>query len=157
MRPWNWVLLESQSVQSNHVIPIFWENQLFVFREVPKTLLGLRNPSFFLGGGGHTPKTFWSRQQFWRYSGLILPKNGYFEICHFKTIAQIKKFQKFDPPKSGGLIRFWGFKKFFLGLPKHKKLIFSKNWDYMIWLHTLGDSHSTQLQGPIGRFSGELL
>ena len=27
----------------------------------------------------------------------------------------------------------------------------------MIWLHTLGDSHSTQLQGPIGHFSGELL
>ena len=26
----------------------------------------------------------------------------------------------------------------------------------MIWQHTLGDSHSTQLQGPIGRFSGEL-
>ena len=27
----------------------------------------------------------------------------------------------------------------------------------MIWLHTLGDSHSTQLQGPIGRFSGEFI
>ena len=28
----------------------------------------------------------------------------------------------------------------------------------MIWLHTLGDSHSSaQLQGPIGRFSGEFL
>ena len=27
----------------------------------------------------------------------------------------------------------------------------------MIWLHTLGDSHSTQFQGPIGSFSGELL
>ena len=27
----------------------------------------------------------------------------------------------------------------------------------MIWLHMLGDSHSTQLQGPIGRFSGEFI
>ena len=27
----------------------------------------------------------------------------------------------------------------------------------MIWLHTLRDSHSTQLQVPIGRFSGQLL
>ena len=27
----------------------------------------------------------------------------------------------------------------------------------MIWLHTLRDSHSTQLYGPIGRFSGEFI
>ena len=40
---------------------------------------------------------------------------------------------------------------------KHKKLIFSKNWTYLIWLHTLGDSHSTQFQGPIERFSGQFI
>ena len=27
----------------------------------------------------------------------------------------------------------------------------------MIWLHTLGDSHSTQLQGPNDPFSGEFI
>ena len=51
-----------------------------------------------------------------------------------------------------------GAQKSFLGPKKtQKKLIFSKNWTYVICLHTLGDSHSTQLQGPIGRNSGEFI
>ena len=63
------------------------------------------------------------------------------------------------PQKWGflGQIRFWGLKKVFWGPPKRKKLIFSKNWTYVIWLHTLGDSHNTQLQGPTNRFSGQFI
>ena len=40
---------------------------------------------------------------------------------------------------------------------KEKKQIFSKNWTYMIWLSTVWDSHSTQLQGPTGRFDGQFI
>ena len=48
--------------------------------------------------------------------------------------------------------------KSFLGPPKKQKIDFLKKmklYDYM--LHTLGDSHSTQLQGPIGCFCGEFI
>ena len=63
------------------------------------------------------------------------------------------------PPKVGFLRpnKVLGAQKSFFGPQKHKKLIFSKNWTYVIWLHTLGDSLSTQLQGPIGCFSGEFI
>ena len=50
-----------------------------------------------------------------------------------------------------------GAQKVFLGTTKHKKLIFYKTWNYLIWLHTLGDSHNTQLQGPTNRFSGQFI
>ena len=50
----------------------------------PQNLIWPQKPHFW---GGHTSKTFWSGPQFWRYPGLIWPKNSYFEINNFKTIA----------------------------------------------------------------------
>ena len=75
------------------------------------------------------------------------------EIPKFKTIAWIKKFCKCDHQKLGFLrqMKVWGAKKVFWGPPKHKKLIFSKNWNYMIWQSIVWDSHSAKYQGPIGR------
>ena len=51
----------------------------------PKNLIWPQKPHFW---GGHTSKTFWSGPSFWRYPLLILPKNGYFKIYNFKTIAR---------------------------------------------------------------------
>ena len=70
-----------------------------------------------------------------------------------------KSFRSMTPPEVKFLKqkKVLGAQKSFLWPPKRKKLLFSKNWNYMIWLQTPGDSHSTQLQGPIGHFSGELL
>ena len=45
----------------------------------------------------------------------------------------------------------------FLGPKNIKKLIFPKNWTSLIWLSTVKDSHSTLLQGPIGRFHGQFI
>ena len=88
-----------------------------------------------------------------------MPKNSYFKIYKFKTVAWIKKFCKCDPSKSGVSKANEGFsgQKSFLGPPKHKKIIFSKNWNYMILLSIVRDSHSAKYEGPIGHFSGELL
>ena len=58
------------------------------------------------------------------------------------------------PPPKG---RFLRLNKVLGAQKKHKKLIFMQNLNYMIWLQILGDSHSTQLQGPIGCFSGEFM
>ena len=62
----------------------------------------------------------------------------------------------------------WGSKKIisgplkviktsFLGPKNIKKLIFSKNWTSLIWLRAVKDSHSTLLQGPIGRCHGQFI
>ena len=74
----------------------FWENHFSLILGGPKKLLDPLKPYSALEtshlGGGHTSKTFWFEPWFWRFTGLIMPKNCYFAICSFKIIAQIKKF-----------------------------------------------------------------
>ena len=50
----------------------------------PQYLSWPKNLTF---GGGHASKTYWSGPQFWRYPGLIWPKNSYFEN-NFRTTKQ---------------------------------------------------------------------
>ena len=60
-----------------------------------------------------------------------------------------------SPKKHLGPLRL--IKTSFLCPKNNKKLIFSKNWTSLIWLSTVKDSHSTLLQGPIGRFLGQFI
>ena len=87
---------------------------------MPKTLFGLRNPNF---GGVILLKLFDPR------IGLRVGtvKNSHFRaksaLAISKTIAQIKKFYKVDPPKVGvskAKEGFGGLKKF-LGAPQNEK------------------------------------
>ena len=74
---------------------------------------------------------------------------------NFKTVARIKKFYKFDPPKVRfpRPIKVLVAQKSFLGPPKMQKIDFLIKLD-LSDLAALGDSHNTHLQGPIGHFSG---
>ena len=121
-----------------------------------KTLFGLRNLTFVLGGSYFY--NFLIRS-FGDIQGYIDQKIAILKSITLNPLLRSKYFRSMTTPN----VRFLRpnkvlmAQKKFLGPPKHKKLIFSKNWNYMIWLHTLGDSHSTQLQGPIGHISGEFI
>ena len=135
----------------NYRMGPFWENQLFVFWGAQKTFLSPQNliwpwkPHFW---GGHTSKTFQSVPWFWRYPGLIWPKNSYFETL--KPLLRSKSFRSMTPPK----VRFLrpnkvlGAQKRCLGPPKHKKIDFLKKLD----LSDLA-AHSWELpQYPVPRY-----
>ena len=88
-------------------------------------------------------QTIWSRPWLWRYPGLILPKNSYFEIYIFKTVAWIKNFYNYDSPKVGFLRP-----KKVLG-PKNTKNWFSQNTWILWFVRTLGVvSTSNQKKAP---------
>ena len=121
----------------------FYQNEFSTKRAHGTLLQGfVRVPKTPLFWGGHTSKTFGSGQWFWRYPGIIMPKNSYFKIYIFKTVACSKNFFKCDPPKSGVSKakegKVLGSKKFFEPPQNTKKLVFSKNWNYMIWLSIVG-------------------
>ena len=85
------------AVWTKHRICFFFEKINFFFHFggslktflTPKDLIWPQKPHFW---GGLTSKTFWSELRFWRFPGLIMPKNCYFAICSSKTVAWIKKF-----------------------------------------------------------------
>ena len=80
-----------ESVQPNHICPIFWENQSFVFLETPKNFFEPANPYLALetttfvcwGGHGFGDIQGWFCQKISRY---------------FENFKRIKRFKKFDPP-----------------------------------------------------------
>ena len=69
--------LTTPHVQTNHGIPVFWENQFFGFWGALKNFYDPSKPYLALETtllGGHTSKTFWSELRFWSYKW----QNSYF-------------------------------------------------------------------------------
>ena len=83
-------------------------------------------------------------------------KNRYLAICSSKTIARIKKFKKYDPPKVGFLRpkKVLGGQKSFLGPPKIKKIDFLKKPEFCDLSEHGGDQGSGPSPpdgvGPLG-------
>ena len=100
--------LTTPHVLTNHRIWVFLRKSIFLILGCPKKLFKTQKPEFALEtshlGGGHTSKTFWFEPWFWRFTGLIMPKNCYFAICSSEMLRS-KSFSSMTPPpkKKGGV------------------------------------------------------
>ena len=98
----NWRFLAKVTLFCNPVgFQVFEEKQKNMILRSPKKCFWPQKTLFetqLLGGLLYTSKTFCSKLRFWRFLGLIMPKNSYFAISIIsfaissKTLAQIKKF-----------------------------------------------------------------